>query len=240
MRKYILKEIIEEDDTPAGRWWDFSIQALIVISLISFTVSTLPNLSPRTMQLLWFIELITIAIFTAEYVLRLWVADSKPTFVFSFFGMVDLFAIIPFYLSAGLDLRGLRAIRMLRLIRLLKLVRYSDAVQRFHRAFIIVREELILFIWVTLILLYLTAVGIYFFENEAQPDVFASVFHSLWWAISTLTTVGYGDVYPITTGGRIFTGGILIIGLGIVAVPAGLFASALSKARIEADKENND
>ena len=87
--------------------------------------------------------------------------------------------------------------------------------------------------FVSLILLYLSAVGIYFFENQAQPEQFKSVFHCLWWAVTTLTTVGYGDVFPITAGGRIFTFFVLMVGLGIVAVPAGLVASALSQARRE-------
>jgi voltage-gated potassium channel len=85
--------------------------------------------------------------------------------------------------------------------------------------------------------LFLAAVGIYYFENEAKPEAFASVFHALWWSIVTLTTVGYGDVYPITVGGRIFTFFVLIIGLGVVAVPAGMFATALSKARQEEDSQ---
>ena len=80
-------------------------------------------------------------------------------------------------------------------------------------------------------LIYPSAVGIYYFENEAQPEIFVSVFHSLWWSVVTLTTVGYGDVYPVTTGGKVFTFVVLIVGLGIVSVPAGLVASALSKAR---------
>ena len=103
--------------------------------------------------------------------------------------------------------------------------------QRYHRAFLIAKEELVLFGATALITLYLASVGVHYFESKAQPEAFGSVFHSLWWAIVTLTTVGYGDVYPITLGGRIFTFFVLIIGLGIVAVPTGLFASALSKAR---------
>jgi voltage-gated potassium channel len=101
--------------------------------------------------------------------------------------------------------------------------------RRFLRAFVIAREEVILFGIVALMLLYLSAVGIYYFENEAQPENFASVFHSLWWSVATLTTVGYGDIYPVTVGGRIFTFVVLMIGLGVVAVPAGVFASALSR-----------
>lgn len=93
------------------------------------------------------------------------------------------------------------------------------------------KEELILFFAATAMILYLSAVGIYFCENAAQPEAFGSVFHSLWWAVATLTTVGYGDVYPVTTAGRLFTFLVLLVGLGVVAVPAGLLSSALSKAR---------
>ena len=173
----------------------------------------------------------TVSIFTAEYIVRLVVADNKTQFATSFFGVIDLLAILPFFLSFGVDLRSIRAFRLLRLFRMFKLIRYSNAIQRFHRAFLIAREELVLFLFVTIILLYLAAVGIYHFEHDAQPEIFKSVFHSLWWAVATLTTVGYGDVYPITTGGRIFTFFILLIGLGVVSVPAGLVSSALSKAR---------
>lgn len=153
------------------------------------------------------------------------------SYAFSFYGVVDLLAILPFYITTGLDLRSLRVFRLLRLFRLLKLVRYSAAVQRYQHAFRIAREELIFFGIVSILLLYLSAVGIYYFEHEAQPETFASVFHCLWWAVVTLCAVGYGDVIPITVGGRVFTFFVLIIGLGFVAVPSGLFAAALSKAR---------
>ena len=97
-----------------------------------------------------------------------------------------------------------------------------------------------LFLVVIVILLFIVSAGIYFFENQAQPDVFKSIFHSSWWSIVTLTTVGYGDVYPITLGGKIFTFFVLIIGVGVVTVPAGLVATALSKAReIQENEENN-
>ena len=100
---------------------------------------------------------------------------------------------------------------------------------RFNKAAVEAKEEIILFLIITAILIYLSAAGIYFFENEAQPEKFSSIFQSLWWSIITLTTVGYGDVYPITAGGQIFTFFILIIGLGVITVPAGLVASALLK-----------
>ena len=233
-----LKQIIEKNDTKAGIIFDYTIQILIVISLINFSWETVPNLSDKTYDILKIIQVITVIIFTIEYILRIIVADSKLKYIFSFFGIIDLLAILPFYISSGIDLRSLRAFRFLRLFRILKMVRYSKAIQRFHMAFIIAKEELVLFFSVTVMLIFLSGVGIYYFENDAQPDVFTSVFQSLWWAIATLTTVGYGDIYPITTGGKIFTTLILFIGLGIVAVPAGLIASSLSKAReLEKDDE---
>jgi voltage-gated potassium channel len=106
---------------------------------------------------------------------------------------------------------------------------------------LIAKEEIVLFSLVAVLLLFLSSVGIYYFENKAQPDVFSSVFHSLWWSVCMLTTVGYGDVYPVTTGGRIFTFFILAVGMGIISVPTGIVASALSRAREmdDADDEVN-
>ena len=129
-----------------------------------------------------------------------------------------------------MDLRSLRALRFLRLFRILKLVRYNRAMNHFTRAISTAKEEILLFVFVTLILIYFSAVGIYYFENKAQPEHYSSIFDSLWWAIITLTTIGYGDVYPITVGGKVFTFFILLIGLGIVAIPTGIISSALTKS----------
>lgn len=232
-----LKRIIENNDTKKGRIFDLSIQILIIISLISFSVETIPNLTAKTIKILRYIEVATVILFTIEYILRITVSDKKIKFIFSFYGLVDLFAILPFYLSKGIDLRSLRILRLLRLFRAFKLFRYSLAIKRFHRALIIAKEELILFSILAIMLLFFSAVGIYYFENTAQPESFSSIFHSMWWAVATLTTVGYGDVYPVTTGGKIFTFFVLMVGLGIVAVPTGLVASALSTAR---EMENDD
>lgn len=232
-----FKQIIENNDTLQGRIFDIFIQFLIILSLASFTIETLPNLSEEAIRIFKYIEIFTVLIFTAEYLSRIFVADQKIKFIFSFFGIIDILAILPFYLSTGIDLRSIRILRLLRLFRAFKLLRYSIAIKRFHRALIIAKEELVLFTIVSVMVLYFAAVGIYFFENKAQPEAFSSVFQSLWWALATLTTVGYGDVYPITASGKIFTFFVLMIGIGIVAVPTGLVASALSKAR-EVEEEN--
>ena len=215
------------------------IQALIALNLIAFTIETLPDLSKTTRSVLQIFEVASILIFTVEYLMRLCLTRPWHRYAYSFFGIIDLLAILPFYIMVGLDLRSMRIFRLLRLIRILKLTKYSSALQRMRRAFYIAREEIILSSLISAIVLYLSAGGIYFFEHKAQPENFSSIFESFWWAICTLTTVGYGDVYPITTGGRIFTSFILIIGIGIVAIPTGLFASALLHARNHKGEDSN-
>ena len=231
-----LKDVIERPETRGGRIFSLSIQCLIILSMISVAIETLPRLQPSTRQALRYFEIFSVAVFTIEYVLRIVVADRPLKFIFSFFGIIDLAAIAPFYFATGLDLRAVRGFRLLRLFRVFKLVRYSRAMQRYRRAFALGREELVLFGAAASLVLFLAAIGIYYFENPVQPDVFSSVFHSLWWAVITLTTVGYGDMVPVTVGGRFFTFMLLIIGIGIVAVPTAIISASLSEAR---DEEQN-
>lgn len=200
-------------------------------------METLPTLTDSWREILGWFEVVSVIVFSVEYLVRLLCGRPKFRYAFSFFGIIDLLAILPFYVAVGIDLRVMRSFRLLRLFRVLKLARYNSAMLRFYRAFKIAREELVLFGAAGAIVLYLASVGIYYFENEAQPAVFHSVFHSMWWAVSTLTTVGYGDAVPVTSGGKAFTFFTPILGLGIVAVPTGLFAPALSQAR---EIENSD
>ena len=229
--KKLLRSVVEDNTTKKGKVFDFIIQALIFLSLIAFSIETLPNLPEWIINLLKAFETFCIYIFLAEYVLRVFVSKKPFNYIFSFYGIIDFLAIAPYFISSFVDLRFLRAFRVFRIFRVLKLVRYNKAIRRVSIAAKEVKEEVALFLIATLILIFIVSAGIYFFENEAQPDKFQSVFHSMWWTIVTLTTVGYGDVYPITVGGKIFTFFILILGLGIVTIPAGLVASALSKAR---------
>lgn len=231
MMKKFLRSVVEDNTTKKGKVFDFIIQALIFLSLIAFSIETLPNLPEWLINLLKAFETFCIYIFLAEYVLRVFVSKKPFNYIFSFYGIIDFLAIAPYFISSFVDLRFLRAFRIFRIFRVLKLVRYNKAIRRVSIAAKEVKEEVALFLIATLILIFIVSAGIYFFENEAQPDKFQSVFHSMWWTIVTLTTVGYGDVYPITVGGKIFTFFILILGLGIVTIPAGLVASALSKAR---------
>lgn len=232
-----LRSVIEDNTTPKGRVFDYSIQVLILISLVAFSIETLPDNSDATNRILRWIEYVTVIVFSIEYLLRIYVAKQPFKYIFSFYGIIDLLAVLPFYVARSIDLRMLRAFRIFRVFRAFKLIRYNRALHRFHIAAGIVKEEIVLFLIITAIFIFLSSAGIYFFENEAQPEVFTSIFHSFWWAVVTLTTVGYGDVYPITVGGKIFTFFVLLVGIGVVTVPAGLVASSLSKAREIEEKE---
>lgn len=231
---------LDPEQTRFGAGLQLFIQGLIVLSVIGFTVETLPDLDPQLAAALRQFEVFVIAVFTAEYLLRLYVAENRLRFIFSFFGIIDLLVIMPFYLQLGLDLRSLRVLWLLRLFRLLKLVRYGEAAKRLENAFRLVRYDLAVFAMGASLILYLASVGIYFFEHEAQPEQFGSVFHAIWWAVVTLTTVGYGDVYPITLGGRIFTFCVIMIGLGVFAVPTALIVMALVNSREEVLQEQTE
>jgi voltage-gated potassium channel len=198
--------------------------------LICFTVETIPGLNSDTYKLLNTLEIIFVAIFTLEYVARIYLAKKKLKFIFSFFGLIDLIAILPFYLSLGFDLRTVRAVRFIRVFRLLKLTRYNSAVNFLRDAFRESKEELLVFSFLASALLYLTSVGIYYFEKDLQPEEFGSVPQALWWSVVTLTSVGYGDVTPISTAGKIFTSIILFLGIGLISVPSAIMVSAFSKA----------
>lgn len=214
---------------------DKIMYAFVALSLITFPIDTFPGLSENTSNALYVSEIAIVAFFTLEYFLRLRWAKRKRDYAFSLMGVVDLLAILPFYVSlvmvGGVDARILRAVRLVRLVRIFKIVRYVDAIDRLRKAVHIAREEITVFLGMAFFLIYISAAGIWYFESDVQPENIGSVFDGLWWAIITLTTVGYGDTYPITTGGKIFTMLILVVGIGIVSVPTGIIASALSKAR---------
>jgi voltage-gated potassium channel len=219
-----------ESNSGMGLYFNFFIQFLIFVSIVNFSILTLPNLSIKTQEIINRLEIFCVSVFTVEYLLRIYSASSRVKFFFSFFGLIDLIAILPFYLTLGMDLKSLRAIRLFRILRLFKFLRYGNTMEKIKKSFNSIKRELFLFTLATLMLLYFSSIGIYYFENEAQPEVFASIFDAMWWSVATLTTVGYGDVYPITNGGKIFASVIVFIGLGLVAIPTGLIASSLTRA----------
>ncbi|HXH32127.1 MAG TPA: ion transporter [Bacteriovoracaceae bacterium] len=211
--------------------------SMILLSVIVFTLETVPELAAYQ-ELFHLLEKIFITFFTGEYLLRLWHAPRRKAFIFSFYGIIDLLSIIPYFLSLGFaDLRWIRILRVLRVFRIFKLGRYISAIDRLKLAVQRVEAELLVFVMISFILIYLAAVGIYHFEKDAQPHHFKSIIHSLWFAVVTLTTVGYGDVFPVTGGGKFFTGIVLMLGLGLISVPSGLLASSFTEVFKEEKKD---
>ena len=222
----------------ASKAFETVVIFFILYSLLTYTVETLPGISKTAQSFLAGSNMVVSIFFAIEYILRLVFSPNPLRYIRSFYGIVDLIAIAPFVLGSAVDARALRVVRIFRVFRLLKLARYNDAIKRFGKAMALAKEELVLFFMAATILVYLSAAGIYHFEHEAQPDKFESIIHSMWWAVATLTTVGYGDVFPITAGGKLFTALMLSVGLGIVAVPTGLISSALTRVReIENSRE---
>jgi len=240
MLKIYLKNLVEINDNISSKIFDITIQIVIILSILAFSIETIPDLQQSTRDDLNIFEIFSVAIFTIEYIIRIYTAEKRWSYIFSFYGLIDLLSILPFYLAFFIDLRSLKAFKLFRLFRLFKLTKYNKTLDKFQKAIANAKEEFILFLVLTLIMFYLSSVGIYYFEHEAQPKVFSSIFDSMWWAVATLTTVGYGDVYPVTVGGKIFTTFMLLVGLGIVGIPAGIVAAALTEVNKSQKEERKN
>ncbi|TQV87558.1 ion transporter [Aliikangiella coralliicola] len=233
MSRRYFEDMFNDPASRQGRRLMLFVNSLIVLSMVAYSLSTVSHIAEVMAAELFAIEVFIVIIFTLEYGCRVYFSPNRRRFIFSFFGIVDFLSFAPLYLFlfTGVDARALRAARMFRLLRLFKLFRFAKSTARLRAAYGIIKDELVLFGAVSSILLFVSGVGIYHFESEAQPEAFSSVFDGLWWAVVTLTTVGYGDVVPVTAGGKFFTFFIVIIGLGIVAVPTGLIVSGVQEAR---------
>lgn len=201
---------------------DIFIYSIIFLTVIDHGLQTMQSMA-KYHDILERWEIVPIVVFSLEYILRIYSSPKRLGFIFSFWGLVDLLAIIPYYLGLPADLREIRVLRFLSLLK------YEPAALNISKAFNRIKKELIIFSLLAIFMLYVSAVGIYHFENPVQPENFTDIFHSMWWAVATLTTVGYGDIYPVTDGGKIFASLVVFIGLGVVAVPAGLVASAFTE-----------
>lgn len=239
-RIYELLEVAHPDDT-ASRVTDLFLFILIALNVIAVIVETVEDLAVQYAAVFLYFEVFSVAVFSVEYVLRLWtcVSDRRYAgsirgrfrFAGSWHAVVDILAILPFYLPMILpiDLRVIRALRFFRLLRFLKLSRYSESMQIFGRVLRSERSELLMALFVAGVLLVIGSSFLYLVENEAQPDVFSSIPAAMWWGVATLTTVGYGDVYPVTPIGRFLGAIVAIMGVGMFALPAGILASGFAR-----------
>ena len=238
-------EIVEcPPKTDGGRsafdYFDFFIVALIVVNVIAVMMETVSWIAKPYARLFNAFEAFSVAVFTAEYVLRLWACTIDPKYAGAVRGrlrfaltpmaLIDLLAILPFYLEfSALDLRFIRSLRLFRLFRVFKLARYSASMQTLVNVLRAKKEELLVTLFVVVVMLVFSSSAMFYVENEAQPEHFSSIPASLWWGVATLTTVGYGDIYPVTTLGKVLSAVIAVLGVGLFALPTGILASGFSE-----------
>ncbi len=229
-----LRNIVENN-----RYFEFFLQSVIVLSVIFYTFGTFEWESRAFYDFLNFSEIIFVIIFSLEYVVRIYMAPNRLKYIFSFYWIIDLISILPFYTSFLFEFVSFKVFRIFRLFKLFKLLRFSRAFNRFKVAASMAKEEIFIFIFIVLILTYFSSVWIYYFEHKAQAEYFSNLFDSFYWAVITLTTVWYWDITPITTWWRIFTLFMLLIWVWIITIPAWLVASAMTQAKklesLEAD-----
>lgn len=239
-----LNQILERADVGdrVSRRIDLFLTALVIANIISITLESVPHIYAEYKTLFTWIEIISVGIFTVEYLCRVWVAPSKISgpcsfadackarakYMLSFSGLVDLLSILPFYLRAFFPYLDLRILRALRLLRILKLSHYNSAMEDLFEAINEERRSFYAASYLFAILFILSSTLMYFAEYRTHPTGFQSIPDSMYWALITLTTVGYGDITPITVAGKLIAVGSAILGVIVVALITGIVASSFN------------
>lgn len=240
-RTHEILEVASPGDR-ASRVFDIFILSLIGLNVIALVAETVEPVRERAAFLFDAFEIASVAIFTVEYALRLWSCTASPRYATAVVGrlrfaatplaLIDLMAILPFL---GVDLRFIRSVRLFRLFRVAKLGRYSTAIRTVGRVLVAKKEELAITLLVLFLLLLLASCLMYFAEHGAQPEAFSSIPAAMWWGVATLTTVGYRDMYPVTSLGKAIAAAIAILGIGMFALPTGIlgagFVEEIQKGR---------
>lgn len=245
-------EIIETGKSLPSKLFDIFIIVLIILTLFVVIAETF-NIPSYLQEVFNYFEIISVVIFSIEYILRVWTADllhpelsplrARLKYIVSFMAIIDLLAILPFYLPffIKIDLRALRALRVVRLLRIFKINRYTNALNTIGQVFKNKASQLISSIMIVGLLMIIASVLMYNIESTAQPDAFSNAIETMWWAVATLTTVGYGDVYPITAAGKVLATIIAFLGIGMVAVPTGIITAGFSELlKSEDNNEDNE
>ena len=246
-RKQIASLLTSSPDrTGLGRRVDQFLILLILLNIMAVILESVEPLSEKYANWFWNLEVFSVAIFTVEYILRLWTCvdlndaryqapvKGRLRWAISPLGIIDLLAILPFYIQLALIAQGggswllLRVLRGLRLLRIFKLTRFSPALQILQKVLKQEAPTLAVAGFVLFVVMVMASWGIYILEKDLQPEKFPHIPAAMWWTVVTLTTVGYGDVVPISLGGKLFAGLISLIGIGMLALPAGILASGFS------------
>ncbi len=239
--KCVLHRLLEPSRAGdrASRFTDAFIIAVIIVSIAAVLVETVEPLATRFHSVLGLVEVVSVAIFSVEYLLRIWSCTADPRFAHPISGrirfalqpimLIDLLSVAPTYLPMlHLDMRALRGLRLFRIFRVLRLGRYSRSLEIMGRVFQAKLADLGVILFSLVILLLIASSLLYYAEHEAQPEVFTSIPATMWWSVATLTTVGYGDMYPVTSLGKCIGSVVAVLGIGFFALPAGLLAAGFS------------
>jgi len=238
-------EVLEKagDDDRLSTVVDIALIVVILGNMVAVVMESFDGLYERFQAWFHLFEVVTVALFTVELLLRLWTCDflrpqssrvgAVGRFLVSPIGIIDLLAILPFYLPfliPTVDLRMVRVLRLVRFLRLLKLTRYTRSVMTMGAVVRERRHELLVAVFLTVLLLMVASTLMYYLESQVQPEAFPNILASMWWAVATLTTIGYGDVFPVTDWGRLLSGIIAILGIGLVALPTAIISSGFVEA----------
>jgi voltage-gated potassium channel len=232
-RKEKLYQVIFESDTRAGRNFDLSLMILIILSIISVSLESVKSIDEQYGTILYVFEWIITGIFTIEYLVRIYIVKNKLSYFFSFFGIIDLLSILPTYLGIFINgaqgLMVIRALRLLRIFRILKLTQFIYDSRYIVFALRESRTKISVFLYAIILLVIIIGTAMYLIEGEESG--FNNIPESIYWAIVTLTTVGYGDIAPVTALGRFLASLVMILGYSIIAVPTGIVTAEFSRSR---------
>lgn len=245
--RLVEAEDLDFDGRPDIDWFDRFVIVLILLNVVAIIVGTDPTVAKAIGTPLFYFQWISVVYFTVEYALRIWACTAEDEtvrpivdrvrYTTSPMGIVDLLAIVPFWVALvypGNTPHLLEGLTLCRLFWLLKLGRYSNTATRIGRVVRSRSGELLAAFSVVGVLIVLAAAGMWFFEKDVQPDKFGTIPLAMWWSVVTLTTIGYGDVFPISVGGRVFASFVALAGIGMIALPAGILAGAFSAQLTEA------
>lgn len=244
VRLWDLLEITDDASTggPVFDWYDRSAAVLIVLNVVAVVLESVDAIGQSYARAFAAFEVLSVVIFSLEYLGRVWTCTVDPRYARPLLGrmrfamtpmaLIDVAAVLPFFMAmAAVDLRFMRAMRLFRLMRVLKFGRYSSSLALVGRLLKRKRHDLMAAVTILSVLLVMASSAMYYLEREAQPDTFASIPAAMWWGIATFTTVGYGDVYPVTAAGKVLGALTSIIGIGVFALPAGILAAGFAEER---------
>ena len=254
-KKIFLTLEIGQGHSSIAKRFDVLLMTIILLNVAAVIFETVESIYTPYQVYFEYFEYFSVFIFTAEYIGRVWTCTylrkyrhpitGRIKFMFSLLPLVDLLAVLPFYLPLiwAIDGRVLRLLRLFRIVRIFKMGRYSSAFNMIMRVVHKRREYLLVTLTIVFVILILASSLMYYVENETQPEAFKSIPETMWWGVSTITTVGYGDVYPMTALGKVLGSVIAILGVGIFALPAGIIASGFEseiRGKNRGDRDEKD